>query len=168
MCGVAGSGKTTYAQRLEAAGYVRLSVDEEVRARFGRYGVDYDLDCYAEYSERVEVALRQRLHELIDQGRSVVADFSFRERRNRDRYKKLIEKAAGRWRLVYLKVPADVLSRRAWPSAAAASMQTQPFPSTSRPSLAISAGSRPSNEGEEVVTVLSKEAGADVQTPRLP
>ncbi len=30
MCGVAGSGKTTYAQGLEAQGYTRLSVDEEI------------------------------------------------------------------------------------------------------------------------------------------
>ena len=40
MCGVAGSGKTTYAQRLEAEGYVRLSIDEEIWQRFGRFGID--------------------------------------------------------------------------------------------------------------------------------
>ena len=41
LCGLTGSGKTTYAKRLEAAGAVRLTVDEEVHARHGRYGVDY-------------------------------------------------------------------------------------------------------------------------------
>lgn len=41
MCGVAGSGKTTVAQQLEARGMVRLSVDEEIWSRFGRYGLDY-------------------------------------------------------------------------------------------------------------------------------
>src|SRR5215207_8258600 len=41
LCGLTGSGKTTYARQLEAAGAVRLSVDEEVFARHGRYGVDY-------------------------------------------------------------------------------------------------------------------------------
>ena len=40
LCGLTGSGKTTYARQLEAAGAVRLSVDEEVYARHGRYGVD--------------------------------------------------------------------------------------------------------------------------------
>ena len=30
MCGVAGAGKTTLAKQLEAAGYLRLSIDEEV------------------------------------------------------------------------------------------------------------------------------------------
>ena len=40
LCGLTGSGKTTYAKRLEAGGAVRLSVDEEVYARHGRYGVE--------------------------------------------------------------------------------------------------------------------------------
>ncbi|MEU0061604.1 hypothetical protein [Streptomyces sp. NPDC006334] len=46
---LAGAGKTTYAKRrLEPAGAVRLSVDERVHARHGRYGVDYPkLDYFA-------------------------------------------------------------------------------------------------------------------------
>jgi predicted kinase len=154
MCGVAGSGKTTYAQRLEAAGYVRLSIDEEVWARFGRYGVDYDPDRYAEYSERAEATLRQRLHDLIDQGRNVVVDFSFWERRNRDRYKKLIEGAGGRWRLVYLQVPADVLRRRL-------DRRNRRFDANAafpihEPTLTRYLGGfeAPAGEGEEVVTVV--------------
>ena len=39
LCGLTGSGKTTHAKQLEAAGAVRLSVDEEVFARHGPYGV---------------------------------------------------------------------------------------------------------------------------------
>jgi AAA domain len=49
MCGVAGSGKTTWARALEARGLVRLSIDEEIWSRFGRYGVpatDGLLDSY--------------------------------------------------------------------------------------------------------------------------
>lgn len=41
-----GSGKTTYAPRLEPAGYAPLSIDEEIWHSFGRYGVDYDAACY--------------------------------------------------------------------------------------------------------------------------
>jgi hypothetical protein len=37
LCGLTGSRKTSYAKRLEAGGAVRLSVDEEVYARHGRY-----------------------------------------------------------------------------------------------------------------------------------
>src|SRR3569832_116362 len=46
MCGVAGSGKTTFAQQLEQAGYVRLSIDEEIWSTNGRYGIDYSPDDY--------------------------------------------------------------------------------------------------------------------------
>jgi predicted kinase len=62
MCGVAGSGKTTYAQQLEAQGYVRLSIDEEVWKRFGRVGVDYDASMYGKHSAAIEVDLRRRLN----------------------------------------------------------------------------------------------------------
>lgn len=41
MCGVAGSGKTTYAQQLEKEGYIRLSIDEELWSAYGRCGIDY-------------------------------------------------------------------------------------------------------------------------------
>lgn len=112
MCGVAGSGKTTYAQRLEAEGFVRLSIDEEVWARFGRYGIDYDAHDYSELSEVAEDALRQRLLELIALGRDVVVDFSFWSRVSRDRYKQLVEEAGGCWRLVHLQVPPDILRQR--------------------------------------------------------
>jgi predicted kinase len=112
MCGVAGSGKTTYAQRLEAEGHDRLSIDEEVWTRFGRYGVDYDAGDYGRLSEVAEDALRQRLLDLIALGRDVVVDFSFWSRSSRDRYKQLIEEAGGEWRLVHLQVPPDVLRRR--------------------------------------------------------
>ncbi|WP_346775363.1 AAA family ATPase [Bacillus sp. RO2] len=40
MCGVAGSGKTTFSQQLEKEGFVRLSIDEEIWATNGRYGID--------------------------------------------------------------------------------------------------------------------------------
>lgn len=49
--GLTGSGKTTYARRLEAEGVLRLSVDEEVFARHGRYGVDYPEHEYPEREE---------------------------------------------------------------------------------------------------------------------
>jgi len=112
MCGVAGSGKTTYAQRLEAEGYARLSIDEEVWARFGRYGIDYDAGSYSVLSEVAEDALRRRLLELIASGRDVVVDFSFWSRSSRARYKQLVEDAGGCWRLVHLQVPPNILRQR--------------------------------------------------------
>lgn len=85
MCGVAGSGKTTYAQRLEAQGYLRLSIDEEIWQRFGRYGVDYQPIDYPRHSQAADEILRERLPILIEQGREVVVDVSFWQRAARDR-----------------------------------------------------------------------------------
>jgi len=112
MCGMAGSGKTTYAQQLEQQGFERLSIDEEVWRRFGRYGVDYPAADYDRLSALSEADLQERLSELLEQGRHVVIDFSFRHRSQRDHYKRLIERAGGTWRLLYLKVEPDELRRR--------------------------------------------------------
>jgi predicted kinase len=111
-CGIAGSGKTTYAQRLEREGYVRLSVDEEIWRRFGRYGVDYPGDRYPVLQRRTEDALRQSLVRLVGQGRNVVVDLSLRRRSLRDEYKALVESAGGRWRLVYLRASPELLRQR--------------------------------------------------------
>ncbi|BCL17547.1 hypothetical protein GCM10017556_52860 [Micromonospora sagamiensis] len=112
MCGVAGSGKTTYAKDLEARGYVRLSVDEEIWHRFGRYGVDYEPDRYEEHTEVARRALRERLLSLVAQRRNVVIDSSFWQRSRRQAYKDLVERAGGCWRLIYLKADPALLRQR--------------------------------------------------------
>jgi predicted kinase len=112
MCGVAGAGKTTYAQRLESSGYVRLSIDEEVWARFGRFGIDYEPALYSRHLVSTEAVLRERLVDLVRAGQNVVVDFSFWERARRDEYKQLIVDAGGSWELVYLKVGRGELRRR--------------------------------------------------------
>lgn len=109
---MAGSGKTTYARESERVGYVRLSIDEEVWARFGRFGVDYSVDRYAEFSAFAKVELARRLVELVGEGRDLVVDFRFWQGSTRDRYKGLVEAAGGQWRLVHLRAEPDVLRRR--------------------------------------------------------
>ena len=46
MCGICGSGKTTYAKQKEKEGYVRLSIDEEMWKTYGRKGIDYPNEQY--------------------------------------------------------------------------------------------------------------------------
>jgi predicted kinase len=112
MCGVAGSGKTTYARSLEAEGYARLSVDEEIWATRGRYGIDYDPARYEEYKRVAEDSLKARLVTLIRDRQNVVVDLSFWRKANRDAYKALIEAHGGTWELIYLRVSPDELRRR--------------------------------------------------------
>ncbi|WP_460624161.1 AAA family ATPase [Kineococcus endophyticus] len=112
LCGMVGAGKTTFATRLEREGYVRLSIDEELWSRFGRYGLDYPTEVYDEYSHVAEHVLLDRLRSLVAQGRDVVVDFGFWSRASRDRYKRVVQEMGARWRLVHLDVPRDVLLRR--------------------------------------------------------
>ena len=149
MCGVAGSGKTTHARRLETEGYVRLSIDEEVWAHFGRHGIDYPAEEYARLSGLAEEAVRHQLMELLAAGRDVVLDLSFWSRAERERYQRLVEDAGGRWRLVFLDVPVEELRRR---------LRARPvdangaFPITDDLLAAYLAGfERPDGEGADVL-----------------
>jgi predicted kinase len=82
LAGLTGSGKTTFAKDLEAAGVVRLSVDEEVFARHGRHGIDYPEREYPARERPVVEHTRQRLVELIQAGHSVVLDYGLWRRRD--------------------------------------------------------------------------------------
>jgi hypothetical protein len=118
LCGLTGSGKTTYARQLEAAGAVRLSVDEEVFARHGRYGVDYPTSEYFDLERAVVEELRRRLVELIESGHDVALDHGLWRRSDRDTYKRLIEAHGGTWRLLTFQGrprPAPPTPRRPQP-----------------------------------------------------
>ncbi|WP_208322602.1 ATP-binding protein [Salinibacterium sp. ZJ454] len=112
MCGVAGSGKTTYATALEQRGFVRLSIDEAIWAAIGRDGAELDAAVYEEHKRAAQRMLDGELLRLLAGGRSAVLDYSFWQKTTRDRYKALIEQGGGRWELVYLRVPAEILRRR--------------------------------------------------------
>lgn len=102
-CGIAGSGKTTFAKQLEAAGFVRLSVDEEVRRRLESGVLSPDSDSRL-VSIAIEEDIRARLIDLVRQGKDVVVDFSFWKRSARDAYRKIVNDNGGNAELVYFKV----------------------------------------------------------------
>lgn len=112
LSGLTGSGKTTFAKRLEAQGVVRLSVDEEVHARHGRYGVDYPEHEYFQRQGPIVEEVQRRIAELLELGRDVVLDYGLWRRSERDAYKQLVDAHGGRWRLLYFRADRDVLLRR--------------------------------------------------------
>ncbi|RST25312.1 ATP-binding protein [Streptomyces sp. WAC04770] len=113
LVGLTGSGKTTYAQRkLEPAGVVRLSVDEIVARDHGRYGVDYPESEYFEREAPAVAEVRSRLVDLVGQGRDVVVDHGLWTRQDREEWRKLVEDAGGRPRLLYFPVDREELLRR--------------------------------------------------------
>jgi len=153
MCGVAGSGKTTHSKELETRGYVRLSVDEEVWERFGRFGVDYDASLYEAHSAVARRSLDERLTSLVAKGRDVVVDSSLWQRVRREECKRLVERAGGRWRLVYLEANEAVLRARLTERAERFDANAA-FPITDELlTQFLSAFESPSDEGEEVVVV---------------
>lgn len=85
MCGPAGSGKSTYARRLEAEGFRLLSIDREAWER-GYRGMPLSPDAEA----AIMRTLRERLLGLVRHGHDVVLDFSFWSRRMRDDWRSLL------------------------------------------------------------------------------
>ncbi|OLT01034.1 aminoglycoside phosphotransferase [Pseudonocardia sp. CNS-004] len=105
MCGPAGSGKSTYARRLEREGMVRLSFDAEAWDR----GIAVVSD---EIRAEIEVDLRARLLALVAAGRDVVLDFSFWSRRMRADYRRLLEPIGVVPETVYLATDRETVLAR--------------------------------------------------------
>ena len=95
MCGVAGSGKTTFAQKLEKIGFSRLSNDEEKWSTNGRYGIDYPVGQYKQYAVKAELKLKEKLISLIKKKRNIVIDFSFWQKNNGVIIKNLLKQQVG-------------------------------------------------------------------------
>lgn len=107
MCGPAGSGKSTYAKRLERAGYVLLSFDAEAWNRGYRVH-----PVPADAIQSIHDHLQARLKELVTRGARVVVDTSFWSRASRDRYRDFLAPLGATPTVYYLEVPHDVLLER--------------------------------------------------------
>ncbi|MFD9502400.1 AAA family ATPase [Streptomyces sp. NPDC060035] len=112
MCGLPGSGKSTYAHALERRGYTRLSIDEVVWARIGRDAADLDPADYEQLKSAVEQELWEELIRLMEAKLPTVIDYSFWSRATRNRYKAAIESHGYRWELIRLKADLATLRRR--------------------------------------------------------
>ena len=111
LCGITGSGKTVLAEALAERGLHRLSVDEEVFTRHGRYGIDYPHASYFDKERPVVDDIRNQLAAHVAAGHDVVLDHGLWLREDRDAWRALAESAGAEVRLVYLPVEKAELLR---------------------------------------------------------
>lgn len=160
LCGLAGSGKTTYAEGLAQEGVIKLSIDEDM-SEHGVAGVDFPVEDYRALEQAVLARHKAELIGHIAAGTSVALDYGFKSRDERNDYKGFIEEHGGRWRLLYFKVPPEELWRRIErrnesPGANAVYISREVF------DMMLGWFEEPSGEGEEVIEVRSKQPPAAV------
>ncbi len=113
LCGISGSGKTTYADSLvKNQGYIKLSIDEYMWHDHGECGTDYPAEEYRTRYAISEQKLREQLEAQITEGRDVVVDMTFCHRDKRDSYRKLLNEIGAGWELIYFPVDFDTAWKR--------------------------------------------------------
>lgn len=112
LCGLPGSGKSTYAQEFVDEGLIKLSPDEEVYKRHGRAGVDYPKHEYTERYGEIIAELEEKIPQLLKQKKSFVLDYGYWRRAHREKHKKLIENHGAQWKLIYFKAEPSLLADR--------------------------------------------------------
>lgn len=112
LIGLTGSGKTTVSTALLDEGFERLSVDEEVFRRHGRYGVDYPEDTYFAREKPVVDAVRTAFVSTLRAGRDVVLDHGLWAREERREWRAVAQDAGAHPVLVHLRTDRAELLRR--------------------------------------------------------
>ena len=110
MVGLPGSGKTTYAKKLEQeTGAIRLTPDEWHLMLFGDDFPGEDHDARHSRVERVMWSVAERALTL---GVDVILDFGFWSREERSALRQQARRLGADFRIHYMDVPFDELLRR--------------------------------------------------------
>lgn len=110
LCGLTGSGKSTYSKKLEAEKHIpRFSLDETYFALMGNKRPERH---NYEVENQAEEQIIDEMKRLLANGQSLILDHGFWKKANRQRYIQLIRENGGIPKLVYFKVPKQELLRR--------------------------------------------------------
>lgn len=109
LCGKVGSGKTTYARRLESNGAMRFSVDEWMLRLYGPHMPRREFDARLSLCMDLILGLAERLATL---GVPAVVDAGFWRREQRDQTRARLEAAGVSYCFHYFEVPDAELWRR--------------------------------------------------------
>lgn len=109
LCGLPGSGKTTYARRLEERGVIRLSSDDWMVPLFGHHMPRHVFD---ERLSVVRLLQWELAAKLLKSGVDVVLDDGFWTRAERQKYRAQAEAVGAEVQLIYFDVPVEELRHR--------------------------------------------------------
>ncbi len=110
ICGFIGSGKTTFARKLEAeTGAVRITKDEwSIRL----IGNDPTIDGYAAWDRKIIGLSRDVAFYLAEKGIDVIIDEGFWAREERDDLKRKIDAVGAKAVLYYVNTPIETIRAR--------------------------------------------------------
>lgn len=109
LCGLPGSGKTTYARQLEGYGVIRLSSDDWMVPLFGHH---LPREVFDERLAAVRHLQWDLTAKLLKAGVEVVLDDGFWTRTERQKYRAQAEAMGAEVQLIYFDVPVEELRRR--------------------------------------------------------
>ncbi len=110
IIGFIGSGKTTFARKLEQeTGAVRFTKDEWMVRLFGNTP---PTDKFEEYDHNMTSLGRDMALACLQTGASVIIDEGFWEREQRDIIRERVKKVGATPKLYYLDVPFEVMKAR--------------------------------------------------------
>jgi predicted kinase len=110
ICGFIGSGKTTFAKKLEQqTGAVRITKDEWLIRLIGN---DPTIDGFAEYDHKICGLSRELAFYLVEKGVDVIIDEGFWARDERAEIRKQIVSLGAEHVLYYLDTPLETIRER--------------------------------------------------------
>jgi predicted kinase len=113
LCGLPGSGKTTYADRLASQlGIVIISIDDALVRKYGVAGKDFPIEKYPDYKKVIMSEIKTTIAENIKNGKSMVLDFGVWKKKDREYFRNLVESNGAEMQLIYLKAKRALLLER--------------------------------------------------------
>ena len=110
IVGFIGSGKTTFAKKLQKeTGALRFTKDEWVIAIIGH---DPTIEGFATYDDRITKLTREVALSCLEAGNDVIIDEGFWVRSQRDEIREKINKAGGKVQFYYVKNIHETMKQR--------------------------------------------------------
>lgn len=110
LCGLASSGKTTAAKKIEAEqGAVRFTLDQRMREKYSYTIFD---DEYGSLATQEKELIWQEAQSILQKGQDVILDWSLWSRQSRIEWPQRVIAAGYDYKLIYLDISLDELRQR--------------------------------------------------------